>query len=338
MGAYDNGFGVDLITTWFCSLLAGVGLTQAVRYFAKFPNDILFKKGLVGVVLFLLFLEVAMECASSYTMKDELLTSSTGNPTAFTIVYAGAILCTSVIAFIVDQFLIHRFYGLSKNIWVAIILSLFNLVSFVMGLIIVQFFASKVGSTISLAELHDTVTPVTTALSTMSVVTDVTIAASLVWTLRGMKTSFKNTNQLIQHIVAISIQNGCTTSAVAIAGMVAQLVAPATRIDDFFFGLLGPLYLLTVLSNLTLRESAPPSSGWSSSGEIGGSRNNQLPFGGVHVRRSVTTTGGTSTDFGAAYDDTTVRGTSDDVEAGRKEFEDASSADQNAEKIQFRAN
>ncbi|KAJ7160212.1 hypothetical protein C8R46DRAFT_364804 [Mycena filopes] len=196
MGAYDNGFGVDLITSWFCALLAGVGLTQAVRYFPKFPNDIQFKKCLVALVLFPLFLEVAMQCTASYIS----VVTNWGNPTAFTVVIwpcAGGILCTSVVAFIVDQFLIHRFYGLSKNIWVAIILSLFNLVSFVMGLIIVQFFASKVGRTISLAELHDTVTPVTTVLSIMSVVTDVTITASLVWTLRGMKTSFKTTNQYI---------------------------------------------------------------------------------------------------------------------------------------------
>ncbi|KAJ7185407.1 hypothetical protein C8R46DRAFT_1060459 [Mycena filopes] len=335
MGAFDKGFGVDLITSWFCVLLSGVGLTQAVRYFAKFSNDSLIKKALVGVVLFSLFLGVAAQCADSYTQ----VVTDWGNPTAFTIVTwppSVAIFCTTFIGFIVDQFLIHRFYGLSKNIWVTVVLTLLNLFSLIMGLLIMQFFASRVGRAISLTELDNKLAPLTDIGSIINVVTDVGIAACLVWALRGLKTSFKSTNQLIQHIIAVSIQNGCTTSVMSIGGMVAHIVAPATKIDDFFFGLLGPLYLFTLLSNLTLpsHQSAPvpTSHGWSSN-KNPASENGQVLFGGVHVRRSVITTAGTSTDFEAAYDDATVRDTSEDVAAGRKESEDPSSVNQNAEKI-----
>ncbi|KAJ7164524.1 hypothetical protein C8R46DRAFT_1193125 [Mycena filopes] len=335
MGAYDNEFGVGLISTWVVVLLAGVGFTQAVRYFAKFPNDILFNKTLVSVVVFLLVGGMATQCAEMYLH----LISHRGNPIAFTIETwppVVAAICTSVVGFIVDQFLIRRFYIVSKNIWITGVLSLLNVVSFVMGLIIVRSFASKIGKTITLTELNHNIATLTTVWSSISVGTDIGIAACLVWTLRGMKTSFKNTNQLIQHIMIVSIQNGCTTSAVEFVGMVIHNASPGTRIDEFFNDLIAPLHLLALLSNLTLPASARDSARhghWSAGGNPT-SHSSEVAFGGVHIQRSViTTVDGPYPDLEAAYDDTTVRGTSDDVEARGKESEDPSSAYQNTEKI-----
>ncbi|KAJ7185198.1 hypothetical protein C8R46DRAFT_374517 [Mycena filopes] len=312
MGAYDDGFGVTLIATWLATLLAGVGLTHAVHYFAKFSNDIFFKKALAGVVLFLLFLELGMECAETYLD----VVTYWGNPAALYVVSwprSVSIPCISLIGFIVDQFLIHRFYAVSKNIWITLILSMCNLVSLVLGLIITQIFAGHIGKSFTPAELRK-ILPLSDVWSSSSAVTDVAITASLVWVLRGMKTSFKDTNQLIQHITAVSIQNGCTTSAVAIGGLVANKLAPETSICYAFYYTIGPLYLLTLLSNLTLRESAPVpvNQGWSSYVDPA-SRND--------LQRSVPTTGRASmtTDVEASRGedaDSTVRGTSDDIEAG----------------------
>ncbi|KAJ7185231.1 hypothetical protein C8R46DRAFT_1342547 [Mycena filopes] len=328
MGTFDNAFGVALVGTWLATILAGVGLTQAVRYFAKFPNDILFKKALVGVVLFLLFLELAMECAEIYLR----VVTGWGNPIAFTRVtwpLAIVIPCTFLIGGIVNQFLVYRFYGLSNNIWVAGVLSLLNLASFVVGIYTVVLFASKVGQTVTLAELNEHIAPATFAWSIVSVVADFGIAGSLVWTLRGMRTSYKDTNQLIQHITAVCIQNGLSTSAMTLGGTIAHSVAPATKIDDFFLSLVGPLYLVTLLSNLTLRDSAPLSRGWASSGQIITSHNSKIVFEGVQVPP----TGVPSTDLEATSDGTTIRGTSDDVGTGARESEDRICACQNAEKI-----
>ncbi|KAJ7185232.1 hypothetical protein C8R46DRAFT_1287627 [Mycena filopes] len=336
MGAYDKGFGVSLIATWLSTLLAGVALTHAVHYFAKFSNDIVFKKGLVGVVLFLLFLGLATECAETYLD----VVTHWGNPVALFVVpwpRLVSVPCISLIAFIVDQFLIHRFYALSKNIWITIILSLLNLVSLVMGFVVLQLFASSVGQTLTPAELRRLV-PLTDVWASCTGVTDVAIAACLVWTLRGMKTSFSGTTELIHHIMAVSIQNGCTTSALAIAGLVADKIAPDTNVVFVFYYTLGPMYLFTLLSNLTLRPSAPVAvSSWSSNTNPV-SRPGQ---GGVHVRRSVATTGGASTidaeASGGDYTESTVRGTSDDIEAGGKESQGAYQY-QHAEKLQARPN
>ncbi|KAJ7185194.1 hypothetical protein C8R46DRAFT_1207382 [Mycena filopes] len=338
MGAYDNGFGVNLIATWLATLLAGIGLTHGVHYFAKFSNDIFFKKALVGVVLLLVFLELGMECAETYLD----VVTHWGNPVALYFIpwpHSVFIFCSASIGFIVDQFLIHRFYAVSKNIWITIVLSMCNLVLLVMGFIVLQFFASSLGQTLTPEDLHKLLL-MSDVWAASTAVTDVAIAASLVWVLRGMKTSFKDTNQLIQHIMAVSIQNGCTTSAVAIGGLVADNLSPETSIGYVFYYTLGPLYLITLLSNLTLRQSAPVpvNHGWSSYVNPA-SRSGQTQ-GSAHFRRSVATTGGASTiDVEAntqEYAESTVRGTSDDIEAGRME----SGADQyqNAEKLQARPN
>ncbi|KAJ7185195.1 hypothetical protein C8R46DRAFT_374480 [Mycena filopes] len=238
MGAYDNGLGVTLIATWLSTLLAGIGLTHTVLYFAKFPNEI-FKKALAGGVLFILLLGLATECAETYLD----VVTYWGNPAALYVVpwpRLVSIPCITLMGFIVDQFLIHRFYTVSKNIWITIILSMCNLVSFAMGFVVLQFFASNIGQTLTPVDLRKLI-PMSDVWAASSAVTDVAIVASLVWALRGMKSSFENTTQLVQHIMVVSIQNGCTTSAVAIGGLVANNLAPETSISYVFYYTLGLL-------------------------------------------------------------------------------------------------
>ncbi|KAJ7185299.1 hypothetical protein C8R46DRAFT_1185079 [Mycena filopes] len=318
MSSYVVGFGNDLIATWCTILLCGVAFSQAFHYFARFPDDGLVRKILVGVVVFLLVLTQAVECAETYEGTRRRFgynVRSSTQPVLF-------LLSGSLIAFIVDQFLIHRFYTVSNNLWIAVVLTLLNLVSLVMGLLVLQIFASIVGGGFTL-EAIEKIGPLSIVWGTTSAVTDVSIAACLVWTLRGMKTSFKDTTQLIHHIMAVSVQNGCTTSLAQIAGMTASIVAPSSRIEDVFFLLLGPLYLITLLSSLSLRGSAAASRGTFPEGpDMSGA--SQIAFGGVHVRRLVATTGGTTTltdSEGARKEyqhDTTVRGASDDIEAQKE--------------------
>ncbi|KAJ7185224.1 hypothetical protein C8R46DRAFT_375026 [Mycena filopes] len=320
MGAYDSGFGAGLIATWLTSLLLGVGFAQAFRYFRKFPNDNLFKKCIVALVLVLLVVASAMECAEMYMHvvrdwgKPMARTVHTWPPLVF-------VICNTLTGNIVNQFLVHRFYAVSKNLWMTLILCLLNLGSLVMSLIGLSLLANYVDGTATSAETRRII-PVSAVWTSISVIADVAIALSLVWTLRGMQTSFRGSTQLIQHIIAVSIQNGCTTSACAIATLIANVLVPENKVDELFYFLTGPLYLLTLLSNLTLRESAQASRGWSSY-ETNMSRNSHVAFGGVHVHRSVITDSDTSNDSEAAreeeYDDSTVRGTSDDVEAARRE-------------------
>ncbi|KAJ7185303.1 hypothetical protein C8R46DRAFT_376253 [Mycena filopes] len=227
MSSYVVGFGNALIATWLTILFCGVAFTQAVHYFARFPDDTLIRKSLVGVVVFLLVFTQAMECAETY----QRLVTEWGDPAAFEVQSwrPGVFLVSgSLTAFIVDQFLIHRFYTVSNNMWIAVVLSLLNLVSLVMGILALQIFVSVVGGRFN-PEAIEKIKPFSIVWGTTSAVTEVSIAACLVWTLRGMKMLFKETTQLIHHIMAVSVQNGCTTSLVSIAGMIASLVAPSSK-------------------------------------------------------------------------------------------------------------
>ncbi|KAJ7765310.1 hypothetical protein B0H16DRAFT_416077 [Mycena metata] len=300
MGAYDSVFGVGLIATWLTSLLFGICVIQAIHYLRDFPNDILLKRSILVVVFVLETGAVATQCAGIFLQT----VTYWGNPESFVITFWPApvsVLCDSLVGFIVNTFLIHRFYAVSKNLIIALILLVFNLGTFTASLFFLRLLANQVGKVATPATLQLFV-PASTAWGAAGVVTDVCIAASLVWTLRGMKTTFEDTTQLIQHIMAVSIQNGCTTSAFAIAGMVANIIVPASNIDDLFFYLVGPLYLLTLLSNLTLRQSAPGAGTWSSSDGTTDTVDSDtgITFGGVHVHRSVTMARAASEDIEGA--------------------------------------
>ncbi|KAJ7185298.1 hypothetical protein C8R46DRAFT_376159 [Mycena filopes] len=315
MSSYVVGFGLDLMATWLTILLCGVAFTQAFQYFARFPDDGPVRKNLVGVVVFLLVLTQATQCVETY----ERLVTEWGNPAALWVQSWRPVLSLisgALIAFIVDQFLIYRFYTVSKNMWITVILSLLNLVSLVSGLLVVQIFSSIVGGGFT-PEAYEKLRPLSIVWGSTSTLTDVSVAACLVWTLRGMRTSFKDTTQLIHHIMAVSIQDGCTTSALSVAGMVACILAPSSRVEDIFFMLIQPVYLITLLSSLTLRGSPAASRGTFPEGpDVSGT--SQIAFGGIHVRRSVTTTVAmllTDSEAAREYADTTA---SDDIEAEKE--------------------
>ncbi|KAJ7306320.1 hypothetical protein DFH08DRAFT_1054547 [Mycena albidolilacea] len=110
---------------------------------------------------------------------------------------------------------------------------------------------------------------------------DILIAAALIWKLTTMKTSFKRTNSLIKRLVVGAVQTGSTTSTAAVATMVSYYILdessngaldfliqfiqrlqssdslyPRTggTVSTAIYYLIGPLYMLTLLYNLNLRQ------------------------------------------------------------------------------------
>ncbi|KAJ7187411.1 hypothetical protein C8R46DRAFT_1342508 [Mycena filopes] len=185
-------------------------------------------------------------------------------------------------ALIVNTYLISRFYSVSKNIFVTLALLVINLFAAIMTLILIL-----TDTTLQLKNLI----PMITTWAISAAVTDVLIALSLVWTLRGMKTSFKDTDRLLRRIMILSVQNGCTTALASIGAMIASLVMPFRSISVIFTYMLGPLYFLTLVSNLNLRGSSKSSSrGWSSgrNNTVGGTTS--IVINGIRVERTAVTT------------------------------------------------
>ncbi|KAJ6462765.1 hypothetical protein C8R47DRAFT_1080126 [Mycena vitilis] len=109
------------------------------------------------------------------------------------------------------------------------------------------------------------------AVSSFITETDMSIAAALVFTLRGMKSSLSNTNRLM-----------------ALGGLTAVIIKVDSNTSSVFCFSVAPLYVVNLLSNFNLREGGKSGSRtWSSSRnnntQIG--RHSDIVIEGIRVRR-----------------------------------------------------
>ncbi|KAJ7164455.1 hypothetical protein C8R46DRAFT_1099581, partial [Mycena filopes] len=263
MGALDTGFGCALIATWFASILLGVAFAQAFDYFRMSENDTKLRKGLVVTVMVLCLSALGAEYAVIYlpTVTFWGDVASLSEESYASPVYSS---CNATIALIVNTYLISRFYSVSKNIIVTLVLLVMNLFAAIMTCV-PPLLGGGPGHPTTVAGLKNLI-PIITTWAIANAVTDLLIALSLVWALRRMKTSFKDTDRLLRRVMILSVQNGCTTALASIGAMIGSLVMPFSSISVLFTYMLGPLYLLTLLSNLNLRGSSKSGSRtWTSS-------------------------------------------------------------------------
>ncbi|KAJ7902215.1 hypothetical protein B0H13DRAFT_1882701 [Mycena leptocephala] len=112
MGATDDLFGSVLIGSWMAAVLYGLVISQTFQYFKMYPKDTRLRKAIVLFGLFVSSVGLAGEFADVYLYWPA--------PVYVTFnAFTGAI---------VNTFLIHRFYTLSKNLWVSLICGVFVLV------------------------------------------------------------------------------------------------------------------------------------------------------------------------------------------------------------------
>ncbi|KAJ6502771.1 hypothetical protein C8R47DRAFT_1210828 [Mycena vitilis] len=149
-----------------------------------------------------------------------------------------------MVALIVNSFLVSRFYLVSKNVAVTAILCGMVLFVFIMSLLSVQQFTA--GEDVRKAKTNALITSISLALA------DFCIAASLIWTLLNMVRPFKGSRRIVRPIIITSLRNGCLTSLVTLGGMTAVVIRVG-NVSAIFYYSLGPLYVLTLLSNLNLR-------------------------------------------------------------------------------------
>ncbi|KAJ6475932.1 hypothetical protein C8R47DRAFT_1141802 [Mycena vitilis] len=268
----DVTFGASLIGTWLASLVFGLTVRQASQYFDDFPDDCLLRRSLVASTLLLSFAGLIGECANIYLP----LVTFWGRPTAFVCAVLPVLvynICNAMVAFIVNSFLISRFYLMSKNLVVTAILCGMVMFVFIVSLLSVQQFTA--GEDVQRAKTNALICSISLAVA------DFCIAASLIWTLLTMIRPFKGSRRIVKPIINVALRNGCLTSIVALGGM-AAVVVPVGNISPVFYYLLGPLYVLTLLSNLNLRRKDQGEE----SGMSSGSRINSVPTPGTSIEQS----------------------------------------------------
>ncbi|KAJ6461218.1 hypothetical protein C8R47DRAFT_1159581 [Mycena vitilis] len=282
----DAAFGTSLIGTWLSAVLLGLAITQAFQYFNNFPNDTLLRKSLVVFTVFFSFVGLMGECAFVYLP----LVTFWGNPaalmTATTLAWTVFLypICNSIVGLTVHSYLISRFYMLSKNI--AVTIALVGMTLFVLAMALMSVVQFSRGENLQRADTNVIICSVSLAAA------DFCIAASLILTLRRMSSPLddRSSHRLVRPIIITSIRNGCVTSLVALGGMISVLIRVGNIYPIFYFSL-GPFYVLTLLSNLNLRQNGRSStSGMSlSTTRNGSTMDPSLVIAGVRVARTTTT-------------------------------------------------
>ncbi|KAJ7028071.1 hypothetical protein C8F04DRAFT_1266276 [Mycena alexandri] len=247
---FDDLNGSILISSWLTSLLYGLVISKSWDYLTAYPNDECLRKGLLLCCLVTSSLAMAAEFANVYYPTVTFW----GNTVAVQKQYWPVpvyVISNSLTGFMVDAFLIHRVYGLTKNLWISLLLAFCVVLglagSIMVGVIIMM--ASEISSQAQAG--HCTVTSLRLTFIHIS---DIFIAITLIWKLYTMKTSYKVTNRLIQRLAIGAMQTGSTTSTVAVATMVAYYIGKDnSNVPTAFHYLIGPLYVLTLLYNYNLR-------------------------------------------------------------------------------------
>ncbi|KIY64844.1 hypothetical protein CYLTODRAFT_492794 [Cylindrobasidium torrendii FP15055 ss-10] len=289
MGLYDSSIGALLVGSWFNTMFYMLELYLAYTYFSTFKKDNSIIKGAVGFNVIADTVGTANNCACIYLYtithwgdKAYILTQNWAVPTY--------VILSGLSAFVVQLFLVYRFWSLSKN-WLA---------TPFLGLCACSAFAGAIANGITVtqhsayAERGANVKTVTIWL-VCSAASDILIALALVWKFQSTNTTFSQTKSLIQRLTYTAIQTGSVTTVLATLCLILFLIDPASNITVGFGFCLGRVYTLTMLFNLNTRSRSRGLNDSSSQGmshqsahneSYGLRQNTNKTNGGISVHRT----------------------------------------------------
>ncbi|KAF9453736.1 hypothetical protein P691DRAFT_658088, partial [Macrolepiota fuliginosa MF-IS2] len=152
---------------------------------------------------------------------------------------------TTLNALVVQCFMVHRYFKMSRNFFVTVLLILF----------FSSMFRNGVASARhpSLVKRYKQIRYIGVGLSG-AVLADIGITIALLWQLRRFSECSKATAGLLQRISVVVIKTGTVTSLFAAASLVAYLVRPESQVSVTLLLLLGRVYTSTMLFTLNSHE------------------------------------------------------------------------------------
>ncbi|KAJ6455905.1 hypothetical protein C8R47DRAFT_1328847 [Mycena vitilis] len=282
--ALDPIIGALLLGTWGASILTGVVIVQAYTYFTSFPDDPLHRKALVSLVLALCAAALAADYATTYYPAVTFWGQIEGLTTIFWSLPMASFVNT-LIACIVNSYLIFRLYTLTKNIWV--MLTLYALLTLALGgqLIVFILLLRKTDIT----ERHtETIGAIIDFIAMATV--DLLTAGGLIWKLRTMRSTFAPTNTFLNRVMLGAIQTGSVTAVCSLLILATFLNNPDSDVSTFFMFQFAPLYSLTLLFNFNLRRPNGLRSGTSKTSESRNGNTGLMRSEGIHVHRTAVVT------------------------------------------------
>ncbi|EIW75852.1 hypothetical protein CONPUDRAFT_169105 [Coniophora puteana RWD-64-598 SS2] len=258
-----------LLGTLFTMFLYGITCVQAFYYSQNYQDD---RMGVKLVVAAVWLLETAHTVLSIYfiewylinnfTNEENLFLVNWGIPTSFIVGFT--------VAFVVNLYFIWRFWRLSRNWVVPVILLMLAVARYAVGLlnsvqsktlsgktseptILCVFLPAYVLASKSLTGGAFKVFIVVGYV--LSVLVDALIAVSLCWLLHSLRTGIKRTENLIDNLIIYTINTGVLTSLGAILVLILFLTLPTSLA---FIGALQvqcKLYAISLLASLNSRHS-----------------------------------------------------------------------------------
>ncbi|GLB42788.1 hypothetical protein LshimejAT787_1202370 [Lyophyllum shimeji] len=230
------------------AVLLGVSLVQTFYYYTTY-HDKWYLKTLVAVTA---VLDTAHQIMISHTMWHYLI-KNFNKPQNLEFVIWSVImeaLCTGVTGAGVQLFYVVRIWRLSKRnkLLTGSILFL-TLISAAMG-------TAWVIVSMQQRTFDDllTVSWLTITVDSLSAVTDVVIAASLVLTLHQARTGFKKSDNTINTLIVFVVNTGVLTSCCALVSLLILIASPLTLIYAPLYFCLGRLYTNSLLATLNARD------------------------------------------------------------------------------------
>jgi len=243
-------FGALFIGAMIALVTYGITMLQSYFYYMSFPKDDIPTKLLVGAIWLLDTLHVVFMCHSLYFY----LITGFRNPLVLadgTWALFSSIAINVVISFIVQCFFTKRIFQLCpprKRWWVTGIIAITVLAHFVFGLETVTFLAMIK----EFSRFKEVTLIAVVPFGITAVLSDIVIAIALCVLLESNRSSFEDTNNLINKLIVFAINRCILTSAVAVAETIVFSVLPNSFYSlaiDFVIGKLYANSLLAVLNS-----------------------------------------------------------------------------------------
>ncbi|KAJ6506306.1 hypothetical protein C8R47DRAFT_1101815 [Mycena vitilis] len=283
--ALDQILGALLLGTWVASILFGVVLVEAYRYFTLFPDDSWMRKGFVVFVLTVCIAALVGDYATTYYPTVTYWGDVEALGTIFWSLPLSS-LANTMLATIVDAYLIYRLHNLTKIIWLT--LFLYALLILAIGGYFVVFVLLVTRRNIA-EQSTETIGAIINFIAITIV--DVSTAGGLIWKLRTMRSSFTQTNTFLNRLMVGAVRTGSITAVCSLLIVATFLHDPDNDISAFFLFQFAPLYTLTLLFNFNLRRPHGQRSGMSNTGSHNAIIDTSVLLSeGVHVHRTAVVT------------------------------------------------
>ncbi|OSD02263.1 hypothetical protein PYCCODRAFT_1435586 [Trametes coccinea BRFM310] len=243
----NSTFGAILIGSYIGFIIYGLNLYQTLHYFKAFPNDRLYLKILVGVVLALETWHTALCMHTCY----HYLVTNYFNPLALLegcVPISLACIAAGLSIITCQTFFVRRVYLIVGWRWRILIAAVILFLLAELALAIAATIETFLKPTFAQFE-H--VTWIISVAFGFSAVADITLTTVLICALRRCRTGIKSTDSLLDTLIIYAISTGLLTGVFDLLTFIFALIRPN---DLIFFGVdivatkLYPTSLLTALN------------------------------------------------------------------------------------------